>query len=177
MPCKGGLPNPPPLLGISKKFYRFFWSSWKFLGDFWVILRCLKGVFMAMVITQKVLGNGVTPPPFGKNSQKIPFFFLAVTPNRLSQIDTEWGISTCSAPPLASFLSSSLLLLFLTFYSFCNVQWTVNDPEKHSNTISQALWAGCCDFANRALDIIFSQKICHPWHSFGHGLDRLVDWA
>ena len=28
-----------------------------------------------------------------------------------------------------------------------------------------------------ALDIIFSQKICHPWHSFGHGLDRLVDWA
>ena len=42
----------PPLLGISKKI-PFFLSSWKFLDDFLVILRCVKGFFRAMIITQK----------------------------------------------------------------------------------------------------------------------------
>ena len=51
-------PPHPPLLGISKKIYRFFWSSWKFLGDFWAILRCVKGVFRAMVRTRKVFNTG-----------------------------------------------------------------------------------------------------------------------
>ena len=44
--------------------------------DFWGILRGLKGVFMAMVITKKVLGNGVTPPPLlGKIPKKYRFFW------------------------------------------------------------------------------------------------------
>ena len=40
---------------------------------------------MAMVITQKVLGNGVTPPPFWEKFPKNTVFFLAVPPNQKLQ--------------------------------------------------------------------------------------------
>ena len=51
-PNVGPLPPLAPF-GNFEHYLLFFWSSWKFLGDFWVILRCVKGGFRAMVITQK----------------------------------------------------------------------------------------------------------------------------
>ena len=41
---------------------------------------------MAMVITQKVLGNGVTPPPFWEKFPKNSVFFLAVPPYLVSRL-------------------------------------------------------------------------------------------
>ena len=47
--------------------------------NFWVILRCFKGVFRAMVKITKVLGIGKTPSHHvGKNSQMVPYFFDGV---------------------------------------------------------------------------------------------------
>ena len=69
-------PPTPPFWEFRKNFTVFFGQ----VENFWVILRCLKGVFMAMVITQKVLGNGVTPPLLGKIPKKYRFFFLEDPP-------------------------------------------------------------------------------------------------
>ena len=44
-------------------FGNFSQTSEGQVGNFWVILRCFKRVFRAMVKITKVLGIGKTPPP------------------------------------------------------------------------------------------------------------------
>ena len=81
-------------LGIFPKhrtiFYRIFLVKLKFFGNFWVILRCFKGFFRALVKITKVLGIGKTPPYVGKNSQIIPYFFLKASRRMLGRIHL-WG--------------------------------------------------------------------------------------
>ena len=71
-------PPPPPPFGNFDHFLPIFFGK---VGNFWVILRCFKGVFRAMVRITKVLGMRRPPPHVGKNSQIIPYFFSDAFPN------------------------------------------------------------------------------------------------
>ena len=50
---------PPPPFGNFDHFLPIFFGQ---VGNFWVILRCFKGVFRAMVRITKVLGMRRPPP-------------------------------------------------------------------------------------------------------------------
>ena len=72
-----GPPTPP--FGNLEHFLPYLFGQ---VGNFWVILRCFKGVFRAMVEITKVLGIGKTPPPpppmLGQIPKKSHIFFEGV---------------------------------------------------------------------------------------------------
>ena len=68
---------PTPPFGNFDHFLPYYFGQ---VGNFWVILRCFKGVFRAMVRITKVLGMRRPPPYVGKNSQIIPYFFSDAFP-------------------------------------------------------------------------------------------------
>ena len=69
--------SDPPTLPFGN-FDHFHHIIFVYVGNFWVILRCFKGVLRAMVKTTKVLGNledSPLPPHFGKIPKNSRFFF------------------------------------------------------------------------------------------------------